>query len=92
VLPWRDVATRHAVQSRELAEDLLSSLELRGLGPTRLRELLPYALLGVNAPGLMLECATLTSEADRSRVTGTQGLTELAASIVDGIEAYARGK
>jgi N-acetylmuramoyl-L-alanine amidase len=91
VLPWRDVATRHAVESRELAEDVLSSLELRGLGPTRLRELLPYSLLGVNAPGLLLECATLTSESDRGRLGG-RGLAELASSIADGIEAYARGK
>src|SRR5258708_13738205 len=34
---WRDVATRHAVRSRELAESVLSALELAGLGPARLR-------------------------------------------------------
>jgi N-acetylmuramoyl-L-alanine amidase len=42
----------------------------------------------VNAPGLMLECATLTSAADRARVTGATGLTALASAIVDGIDAY----
>jgi len=92
VLPWRDVATRHAVRSRELADDILSALELRGQGPTRLREILPATLLGVNAPGLMLECATLTSEADRARVTEPQGLAELAATIADGIEAFRRSE
>lgn len=92
VLPWRDVATRHAVRSRELAEDLLSSLDLRGQGPTRLREILPCPLLGVNAPGLMLECATLTSDADRERLQREGALNELAASIVEGIEAYRRGE
>jgi N-acetylmuramoyl-L-alanine amidase len=92
VLPWRDVATRHAVESRQLAEDVLSSLELHAQGPTRLREILPYTLLGVNAPGLLLECATLTSPQDRARLTRPQGLAELAAGIADGIAAYQRSE
>jgi N-acetylmuramoyl-L-alanine amidase len=88
VVPWRDVATRHAVMSRELAERVLAALDLRAQGPTRLRELLPYTLLGVNAPGILLECATLTSDADRQRLTRGGGLSELATAIVDGIEAF----
>jgi N-acetylmuramoyl-L-alanine amidase len=88
MLPWRDVATRHAVQSRALAEAVLSALELRGQGPTRLREQLSYNLLGVNAPGLLLECATLTSPQDRERVMQKEGLRELAASIAEGVAAY----
>ena len=91
-MPWRDVATRHAVRSRELAEAVLSAFELRGLGPARLREMLPYTLLGVNAPGLMLECATLTSEADRARVLSHAGIAELAGAITAGIDAYARAE
>ena len=92
MLPWRDVATRHAVRSRELAESVLSALDLRGLGPTRLREQLPYPLLGVNAPGLLLECATLTSDADRARVSGEQGLADLARAIAAGLDAYRRAE
>jgi N-acetylmuramoyl-L-alanine amidase len=92
VLPWRDVATRHAVRSRQLAEAVLSALELRGHGPSRLRELLPYPLLGVNAPGLMLECATLTSDTDRARVTGRMGLAELAQAIAAGLDAYRKAE
>jgi N-acetylmuramoyl-L-alanine amidase len=88
VLPWRDVAIRHAVRSRELAEALLASLELTGQGPTRLRETLPYPLLGVNAPGLVLECAMLTSDADRARVMAPQGLQAIAAALASGIDAY----
>ena len=88
VLPWRDVAIRHAVRSRELAESLLAALELSGLGPTRLRETLPYPLLGVNAPGLVLECAMLTSDADRARVEAPQGLQAIAAALAAGIDAY----
>src|SRR5262249_24394374 len=42
LVPWRDAATRFAVASRELAEDLLDALDRRDLGPTRLREHLPY--------------------------------------------------
>jgi N-acetylmuramoyl-L-alanine amidase len=88
LLPWRDAATRHAVVSREVAERILAAIDLRVPGPSRLREVLPYTLLGVNAPALMLECATLTSPADRARVTSAQGLTELATAIVDGLEAF----
>jgi N-acetylmuramoyl-L-alanine amidase len=90
LLPWRDVAIRHAVESRAFAEAVLSALELRGLGPARLRERLPFGLLGINAPGIVLECATLTSPGDRERVLQEQGLRELAASIADGVEAYQR--
>jgi N-acetylmuramoyl-L-alanine amidase len=92
LLPWRDVAVRHAVESRVLAEALLTSLELRGLGPTRLRERLPYPLLGVNAPGILLECATLTAAEDRRRAGAPQGLDELARAITDGLEAYQRNE
>jgi N-acetylmuramoyl-L-alanine amidase len=84
------VAARHAVASRALAEAVLSSLELRGMGPTRLRERLPCPLLGVNAPGLLLECATLTAADDRARVTTSEGLDALARAITDGLEAYQR--
>jgi N-acetylmuramoyl-L-alanine amidase len=92
VLPWRDVASRYAVQSRALAEAVLSTLELRGQGPTRLRERLPYGLLGVNAPGILLECATLTSGEDRERVTQQEGLRQLAVAIADGVAAYRRNE
>ena len=92
ILPWRDVVTRHAVRSRELADAVLSALELHDLGPTRLREVLPYSLLGVNAPGLMIECATLTSDADRARVTSGHGLADLAVTLADGIVAYQRSE
>jgi N-acetylmuramoyl-L-alanine amidase len=92
LLPWRDVAVRHAVPSRALAEAVLSALELRGEGPTRLRDRLPSALLGVNAPGMLLECATLTSPADRERVQQEAGLRDLASTIADGIVAWQRNE
>jgi len=92
VLQWRDVGTRHAVLSRELAEAVLSSLELHDQGPTRLREVLPSSLLGVNAPGLMMECATLTSAADRQRLAEPNGLGDLAASIAEGVQSYQRNE
>lgn len=90
--PWRDVPFTHAVQSRALAEALLSALELRGQGPTRLREALPYPLVGVDAPGVMLECATLTWAADRARITREEGLRIIASTLADGIEAYQRNE
>jgi N-acetylmuramoyl-L-alanine amidase len=90
ILPWRDVATRHAVRAREIAEAVMATVELRGAGPARMRETLAYPLLGVNAPGLMLECATLTSPDDLRRVRSPQGLAELAAAIAEGIESWQR--
>jgi len=92
LLPWREVATRHAVQSRALAEAVLSAIELRGLGPTRLRERLPYMFLGVNAPGILLECGTLTSPGDRERLLSPLGLETLAATIAEGVAAYRRNE
>jgi len=90
VLPWSDVATRHAVQARAFADALLGVMELRGLGPTRLRELLALNLLGVNAPAILLECATLTAPRDRERVTRPRGLNELAVGIAEGVVSYQR--
>lgn len=92
LLPWRDVGLRHAVQSRALAETILSALELRGQGPTRLRERLTTPLLGINAPGLVLECAALTASADRERVRQEVGLRDLAASLAEGVQAWQRNE
>lgn len=90
IVPWRDVAMRHAVRSRAFADGLLAMIELRAQGPARLRERLPYPMLGVNAPGVMIECATLTSERDRGRITTTGGMAALAETIADAIAAYGR--
>lgn len=90
LLPWRDVSTRHAVLSRELSERILASLELQSLGPTRLREVLPQTLLGVNAPGIMLECGMLTSPVDRERIASQGAMLRLASAIASGIVSYER--
>jgi N-acetylmuramoyl-L-alanine amidase len=92
MLPWRDVALRHAVESRALAEAILAALELHGQGPIRLRERLPLPLLGVNAPGLVLECAALTTPADRDRVRQESGLRDLAATIAEGVLTWQRNE
>lgn len=92
LLPWREVAARHGVQSRALAEAVLSALELGGEGPTRLRERMTSELLGVNAPGILLECATLSSSADRERVMQDAGLDALADAIAQGVVAYQRNQ
>lgn len=90
LVPWRDVALQHAVESRSLGEAVTAALEQRGLGPAHVRERLTQALLGVNAPGLTLECATLTSAADRARVRSPEGLRDLASAIAEGLFAYQR--
>jgi N-acetylmuramoyl-L-alanine amidase len=92
LVPWRDVALRHAVESRSLAETILSALELKGQGPTRLRERLTTPLLGINAPGLVLECASLTAPADRDRVRQDVGMRDLAATLAEGVHAWQRNE
>lgn len=92
MLPWRDVALRHAVESRSLAEAILTALELRGQGPTRLRERLPVPLLGVNAPGLVLECAALTTPADRDHLRQEGGLHDLATTLAEGVLTWQRNQ
>ncbi len=46
--------------------------------------------MGVDAPGLMLDCATLTSPGDVERLSRRDGLRALAISLADAIAAYRR--
>jgi N-acetylmuramoyl-L-alanine amidase len=92
LLPWRDAATAHAVASRELAEDLAASLEHSGFGPMSVRERMPMALVGVTAPGVLLECGTLSDPAERGRLLAPNGLRLLAAAIANGLISWQRGE
>ncbi len=87
---WRDVAVEHAVASRTLSEALGSALEQRGFGPVRVRERLPVALLGVNAPGVLVECSTLSSPEDLAKLLRPGGLRVLAVAIAEGVAGYQR--
>jgi N-acetylmuramoyl-L-alanine amidase len=91
LLPWREVALRHAVLARSAAEAVLGALERAGAGPVRLRERLMVPLLGVDAPAVMLDCATLSAIPDRLRVEDPRGLQDLAAAIADGVARWAEG-
>jgi N-acetylmuramoyl-L-alanine amidase len=92
LVPWRDAATSHAVESRDLAEDVSAALEHDGFGPMSVRERLPMALVGVAAPGVLLECGTLSNAAERGRLLAPNGLRRLASAIVDGLVAWQRGE
>jgi len=92
LLPWRDAATAHAVVSREVAEALAASLERQGFGPMTVRERMPMALVGVTAPGVMLECGTLSDPAERGRLLAPNGLRLLASAIADGLIQWQRGE
>lgn len=87
---WRDVAVEHAVSSRTLAEAMSGALEQHGFGPVRVRERMPVALLGVNAPGILIECATLSSPDDLAKLMRPAGLRVLASAIADGVVAFQR--
>ena len=89
-VPWREIALRHSEKSRVLAEAVRSALVLRDLGPVRVREVLTGPMVGVDAPGLMLDCATLTSPGDVERLSRPGGMRALANSIADAIAAYRR--
>jgi N-acetylmuramoyl-L-alanine amidase len=89
LLPWRDVGARRAVAARAAAEAVLEALERAGHGPVRLRERLMAPLLGVDAAGVMLDCATLSAPADRARVSDERGLQSLAVAIAEGVARWA---
>jgi N-acetylmuramoyl-L-alanine amidase len=89
VLDWRDAGLRHAVPSRSLADALLSSLDVRGFGPARLYERLPYPLLGVNAPGVLVECGVLPVNGAGSPLDA-DALESVARAIADGLATWQR--
>ncbi len=89
--PWRDVAFDRAVESRGLAEAVTTSLERAGFGPGAVRERLPLPLLGVTAPGVLLECGSLGNPEERARLLTATGIRDLARAIADGVFAWQRG-
>ena len=92
MLPWRDAATSRAVESRGLAETLVSALERQGFGPLSVHEHMPMAMIGVSAPGVMLECGTLSNPEERGRLLAPASVHKLAAAIADGLLAWQRGE
>ena len=92
LLPWRDAAVERAVESRGLAECLTAALERRGFGPTSVRERLPLPLVGVQTPGVLLDCGTLSNPEERARLMSPGGLKALAAAITDGLLAWQRNE
>jgi N-acetylmuramoyl-L-alanine amidase len=91
LLPWREVAIERAVESRGLAESVTASLERAGFGPATVRERLPLALLGVQSPGILLECGSLTQPEERARLLSQSGIRDLARAIAEGVLAWQRG-
>ncbi len=89
--PWRDVAYARAVESRGLAEAVTTSLERAGFGPGTVRERLPLSLVGITAPGVLLECGSLANPEERARLQSQAGLMDLARAIADGVLAWQRG-
>lgn len=89
--PWRDVAYERAVESRGLAEAVTASLERAGFGPGTVRERLPLPLVGVSAPGVLLECGSLANPEERARLQSQAGLRDLARAIADGVIAWQKG-
>ena len=90
--PWHEAALGHAVRSHALAEAVRSAFVLRDLGPVRVREFMTEPLVGVDAPGVMLECATLTSPTDAERLRGPDGLRAIAATLADAVAAWRRSE
>jgi N-acetylmuramoyl-L-alanine amidase len=90
--PWHEAALGHAVRSHALAEAVRSAFTLRDLGPVRVREFVTEPLMGVDAPGVMLECATLTSPTDAERLRGPDGLRAIAATLADAVAAWRRSE
>lgn len=87
---WRDVARQHGDESRALASAIARAFEARGLGPVRVRERLTVPMLGVDAPVVMIEVATLTSPEDRVRIEGADGPPAWSAAITDAVLEWQR--
>jgi N-acetylmuramoyl-L-alanine amidase len=49
-------------------------------------------LAGIEAPGIMLECATLSSPADAERLRRPEGLRAIAATLADAVAAWRRSQ
>lgn len=92
LVPWREVALERAVESRGLAESVTSALEHHGFGPSSVRERLPRPLVGVESPGILLECGTLSNPEELARLRSPAGLRSLASAIVDGLVAWQRNQ
>jgi N-acetylmuramoyl-L-alanine amidase len=92
LIPWRAAALPHAARSRALAEEVRSAFVLRDLGQVRVREVMTEPLEGVDAPGIMLECGTLTSPADAERLRRPDGLRAIAATLADAVAAWRRSQ
>lgn len=90
VRPWRDAGRDRAIESRELADAVAAALDRHGYGPTRVRERLPYPLIGVQAPGLMIACGNLGAVEERARWTAPGGLDALADALAEGVLAWSR--
>ena len=86
--PWGAAALAHSARSRALAEAVRSAFTLHDLGPVRVREFVPAPLTGVDAPCLMLECATLTAPADAERLRRPDGLRAIATTLAQAIAAW----
>jgi N-acetylmuramoyl-L-alanine amidase len=85
-------ALPHAARSRAFAEAVRSAFELRDLGPVRVREFMTEPLAGIDAPCVMLECATLTAPADAERLRRPEGLRAIAATLAEAIAAWRRSQ
>lgn len=90
LLPWRDAASARAVESRGLADAIVAEFERSGLGPAAVRERMPLALLGVQAPGVLIECGSLTEPEERARLTSPAGMRALAQAIAEGVLVWQR--
>jgi N-acetylmuramoyl-L-alanine amidase len=91
LVPWRDAAGRYASDSRGVAELLLAALQADGRAPARLRQARVLPIEGANMPAVMLECGMLSHPDDRARLTGPNGLAQLADVLSRALERYAGG-
>lgn len=89
-LPWRTAAGTHAADARALADAIVRTFEARGLGPVRVVERPHASLMGVASAALVVECATWTSPADRTRLGSTEGVRETARALTDAIAEWQR--
>jgi N-acetylmuramoyl-L-alanine amidase len=89
LVSWQRAAGRHHGEASGAAELLLASLAADGHRPTRVRAASSYVTQGADCPAILLECATLSSTAERQALLAPGGMRTLALSLARALERYA---
>ncbi len=90
---WQDIQKKHTTSSRKIAETLSYRLTSR-VSDARCRtyEAQAAVLAGADMPAVLIEAGYLTNPVEEKKLTSKNYLSEIAAGICDGIDAWFKEK